>query len=515
MPSRCQARCLVPRLGLLGLLALLILAPSFTAAQERSNKTEQTSESPVSAQYRLWANSIEARQSLDQRLRLRLDLDRGPLQVVLESDFLSGQLVGDPMARIPTGADTGTELRGGVVEDPTNIVDPRQAYVEYTNPNVGQLQVGLQTSQWGLGVLANSGATRTESLFNDHVGGDRVFRALFGTKPLMIGTGGRTNSSIRQNLILAVGGDVVFRDENAALIQGDRAYQGVFALLYDSADLRLGHYITFRSQRDRDGDYLRAAAIDFYVDRSWRLQEWDLRLGAETTILTGETDRTRVAAGDRRGRPADVQAVGTAAELEATWRAADVHMRLLGGYASGDADPDDDTIYRFRFDPNYQVGLVLFDHYLPAQTRRSWQRLHDPTQSAEAPKGTEGLVNTGSVANALYLNPQVMFGDPQDDGLATGLGALWARSAVPLYDPYASFANGGYPSGLNGRQPAARALGWEVDVAARYRWTLDMGLSFEAKGEFGLLFPGAAFADASGSRPAPVSLLRARLAAIF
>jgi hypothetical protein len=208
----------------------------------------------------------------------------------------------------------------------------------------------------------------------------------------------------------------------------------------------------------------------------------------------------------------DILALGAAAEAEVRWKPLDMTVRLKGGYASGDANPDDDTLYRFRFDPNYKVGLIMFDHYIPAVTRAAYSRAADPSRAGEPPKGLAGLVSDGAVENAVYLNPMLLFGNP--DGLLTGVGILWAQSAVPLYDPFNSFANGGAPTGPRGAE-ASRDLGVEVDVAAQYRHKLISQLQIEGKAEYGILFPGEAFNDAVGNPASPQNLVRARIALLW
>ena len=142
-------------------------------------------------------------------------------------------------------------------------------------------------------------------------------------------------------------------------------------------------------------------------------------------------------------------------------------------------------------------------------TRRGYERVADPTRSGEAPKGLENLISDGAVENAIYVNPQILFGD--EDGLLTGFGFLWAQSAVPASDPFNTFANGGTPRGVNGGE-GSRDLGFEVNVAAQYRHTFVEQLQVGGKVEYGILFPGAAFDDANGESASPQNLIRAQLA---
>ena len=59
--------------------------------------------------------------------------------------------------------------------------DPRWLYLQYNSP-IGLFRVGQQGAYWGLGILVNDGDHPT--LFGDYVGGARVERILFATRPL-------------------------------------------------------------------------------------------------------------------------------------------------------------------------------------------------------------------------------------------------------------------------------------------------------------------------------------------
>src|SRR5690606_28075239 len=81
------------------------------------------------------------------------------------------------------------------------------------------------------------------SLFGDYQSGDIVERILFATRPF--------GSS--SPFVVAVAGDLVFRDEQAELVDGDRAFQGVLSLSYDKGGQQLGVYGVYRNQRrDRE-----------------------------------------------------------------------------------------------------------------------------------------------------------------------------------------------------------------------------------------------------------------------
>lgn len=447
--------------------------------------------------------------SVSSRLRARFDFapDKNPLATRLEADFLAGRITGaiDPVNEGPQEFSTGTRVstrawEGGV----GSVVDPRALSVSYESP-VGLVSAGLQTSTWGLGLLANAG-DRDDLLFNQQFGGDRVVRALFATLPFAA-----TSLPWRETLFVAVGGDVVWRDENASLLRGDRAYQGVVSVFKQQEDRFAGVYVVARTQEDEGGTTLDVVGADVATTREWSWARWDAELGGEAATLRGRTTRalpTTAGRSDLR-----IKSIGAALEGAITHRPSDIGARLMAGYASGDADVDDDTQYRFRFDPNYKVGLVLFDHYLPAVTRSFYDDVNDPGSAAQPPRGIEQIVSEGGVENAVYINPQLTFGDP--DELLMGVGLLRAWSPAQLADPRKSLEQGGTPTGVNGQKDVARDLGLEVDVAAQYRRALGERLSIEVKAEFGILLPGEAFDNAQGEAAGAHSLLRGRASLIW
>ncbi len=457
--------------------------------------------------YRLWADGLFGADSEEQALfhRLRADaaLKVGAFEAVFGVDALAGRLGGDPYVRVPVHIDSGAVPYSGVGSNGATALDPREIYGGWLS-DVGQFRLGLQTSEWGLGVLANSGSTQNERLFGQSFGGDRSFRALYATSPFLA----FSDSYLAANTYFAVGGDVVYRDENASYDMGDRAYQGLMSLFFQDAQTTVGGYMAYRAQTDLSGDELDILALDLHAERTWYDDDaqWKYRAATEIAFLTGST--TRAYAPDASAMA--VRGLGVAGEFEVVHKPSELGLNVLMGFASGDSDASDDTLYRFRFDPNYKVGLVLFDHYLPAISRQGFVRATDPEKSGHPPKGVEQLIETGAVANAYYFNPQLQFG--QDMGFLAGVGALFARSDVAIYDPYETLVTGGTPRGPRGRETADTDLGWELNAAAQYRYRLVNDLVLEARAEYGILFPGAAFDDAAGNADASQSLLRARFA---
>lgn len=506
---------------LTGVVAALWSLPAGVSAQSEPT-TDSESSSPVHADYQIWGTTRDSASfagpgptsagpvdMLHQRLRLYADKSAGDFRGVAEVDLATGLLAERGVPTTSPPIDSGTSPAARVFESPLQIADPRQAFIEArTDEGQTEWSFGLQTSHWGLGIRTNDGAPEFDRLFNHSYGGDRRVRGMVTIAPFRNGS-----TPAVDNFLVALGGDLLYRDEDLSLRRGDRGGQGFLAFAWESLRTRVGQYTTFRSQRDVDGTRRQTATLDYFAEHLWTAPSgWDLRLAAEAVFTLGSLAPPTQSATDP---PESVRGTGLAGEFRALYRPADVRLTLDGGFASGDSDPYDDSHESFHFDPNYRVGLILFDSYLPAVTRISHRRVSDPNTTSPAPElsnpGT--FARDGGVHNAAYVHPTVVFGRP--DGLSTGVGLLWARAAQPWSDPHASFLNGGAPTGIAGRSPASRDLGWEIDTAARYRHQLRLGPTLEFKTEYGIFLPGKAFAAADGSQAPPVNLIRGTVGAFW
>ncbi|MEQ1503065.1 MAG: hypothetical protein ABMB14_12585 [Myxococcota bacterium] len=153
--------------------------------------------------------------AIDTRIRLGLGLAQDPVRVGLGLDVMTGQLLG---ATWNLGA---IDERGRAANDALTLagVVPRHAFVGARLPWL-DVQAGLDTSQWGLGMLANDGAS--DPLFGRTDFGDRVVRLRLATQPAGEAT----------PLYVILAGDRVVADESARWSDGDVAWQVVGALLY-------------------------------------------------------------------------------------------------------------------------------------------------------------------------------------------------------------------------------------------------------------------------------------------
>jgi hypothetical protein len=426
------------------------------------------------------------------------------LDLAVELDAFSGIVAGDTTT-------LGTRLDDQVLRYRQDeklslgVVDLRQAFASFTLP-IGQLRVGRMANSWGTGMVGNSGAGEPD--FGDRRYGDLSHRIAFGTKPLL---GTQAPEALRE-LSVFVTVDAIWRDENADWSRGDRAYAGAFGARTETRGGAFGVLGTYRSQRDRpdanrpdhENTYVRAGAVDAYgrlvVARPDDVRS--LQVEGEAVLISGTTSRPYL---DESKDGARVRSFGAVARAQYEDTSLQLRVRLEAGYASGDNDPHDDTVRTFTFDPDYKVGLVLFDQVIPRLQLRSIDRVTDPGLLATPPSATRFLVSQGSVTNAMYVNPVVRFRPLA--GLDLRFGYLGARAAADMVDPYSSAKLGGYNATYGGKSPGSRALGHEVDAAIKY--TLPISAARIRVGvEGGAFFSGAALDGIGGGSFGTVTLVR-------
>ena len=188
-------------------------------------------------------------------------------------------------------------------------------------------------------------------------------------------------------------------------------------------------------------------------------------------------------------------AVATSGSAEREW--AHFVGMLEWGWASGDADPYDGTYRRFDFNPNHNVGLILFDEVLAWKTARSASLAQDPALVGRPVPGSRLLPSNGAVFAATYVYPTFIYRPVRQFDLK--LAALVAQATADLVDPMLLATDGifrNYDSG----SPTGHDLGLELDSGIEYRLALPNGITWQFGAQGGLFFPGNAFADAGGAR---------------
>lgn len=423
-----------------------------------------------------------------------LDLANGRWAPIGSEDPVIDEIIdrGQPPGR--------TELR---------IVDPRELYLEYRF-SLGIIRAGQQAFTWGQGILANDGnnVDRFGDLkFGDDGPGDIYERILIGTKPFNYRAGAI------KHLAIAVGGDIVFRDERVNLLEKDLAGQALIVLRWQPEDEPwnwLGGYAVYRNQHTSDDgdvypddDDLEVGAFDIAGQGvKWLDNGLQLIGGFEGAFIAGRTTIAR----DENG-PHKVAQGGWAARgylgNDDIW--------LVGfdaGYASGDPDPTDRFINNFTFDAGHTVGLVLFNQVNGWRTARTEMLATDGELTGVPLNGTQFIPTRGGVTNALYLHPKARYA--LWEKLEFWGGPLMALAPVPIVDPYTTRLNGGVPTNTVNGDGGRRYYGTELDLGIRGRFDLK-NFWLQAGLQGGLLLPGPGIANQAGNPGSPVGAIWSRL----
>lgn len=460
------------------------------------------------------------------RLRPRIDID-DTAAIVAQVDVPRGLFVGDTTRYV-------TAARDDYADPNWYDVHPRELYVEVKTP-IGLFRAGQQLGHWGLGLLANDGDH--PQMFGDTNRGSITERLLFATRPF-----GPTSP-----FLLVAAGDLVFEDNTADLLEGEFAVQGVLAAVYRVDDAEIGLYGVARHQWRAQDEFtqtpftekLTVGVLDAFGKYRSKVPgtEWYLQGSAEAALIFGSTDIIRTSYGNRvdpTRLPDDenILSFGSAVVLSLVHatteplseadrtraltvfpkRYGDMAFEVEWGYASGDANPYDGTTHRFTFDPNHNVGLVLFDHTLAWKTARSATIAQDPRIVNRPPPGLDRLPSNGGVFGATYVNPRAVV--RPKEWIDLKLGFVFAQSTTDVVDPYQAGALGSIRN-YDGGDSHSRDLGIEIDTGFDLRIPLDERVKLEVGAEGGILFPGHAFDDAIGRGPGTQYLLNNKLGLAF
>ncbi len=436
---------------------------------------------------------------LQTRLRVSPEIRFGRLGLIAEADAATGAILGIP------GDDVVSDRQ------PTPAIRPvelRKVYLEY-KWSTGVLRVGQQTSQWGLGLLANDGAKDAEAGdFGQKNFGNLTYRALLAARPFF-GLGGAW-----RGVETIVAGDLIVRDNLAEFSKGDRAFQAVIAARFVKDDENnVGFYGVYRNQRNihiTDGGKATDAFILDFAGK-WQLykdteNDREFKAGFELVGITGSTTQAR----NENADILKVSQLGFA--MKAKYRTGWFSVLFDGGYASGDQNSSDDHIDNLRFDRDYKVGLILFDQVMAYQSGRSAVRASDPSLTGKPPEGVDLLGTGGSITGAWYIFPRIKLA--LADFMDLYGGPLFAFSTARLTDPYNSRVGGGVSVNPLGGH-SGLFLGTEVDVGLQIRFKPINELLFSLTGEGGIFAPGNAYKYADGGYMLPVGFGRLRLTVAF
>jgi hypothetical protein len=386
---------------------------------------------------------------------------------------------------------------------PYGPFDLRQAYLEWETP-IGVLRAGQQAFNLGLGIVANGGDQTP--VFNDYRFGDLVERVAFATRP-----GGRSSP-----WVVALAGDLVYRDRLVQLLDGDIALQGVLTVFYqdpvcraDCERKRVGALATYRDVSWANGSFLRVVLGDVYARWEWPQPDRIGRVfaGLEIAGAYGFTDVTRTT---EHPEHRVLQFGGAAVfgfERDERYRVA-----LEIGYATGDRNPVDGDQRRFTFNPSHRVGLLMFPEVIAWQTARSASIASDPRLVARPAHGAFLLPSQGGVAGAAYVYPtaRIHLGRYLD----VRAGAVIGMATTDWVDPVSAQVYGAARN-YRGGDPTRRDLGVELDLGLQGNVPLPGSVRLMGGVQGAVMFPGGAFRDANGQAMGTLALATARLGISF
>ena len=384
---------------------------------------------------------------LDQRIRLGGGYRNHGWRVGFEGDLLEGQALGGTWSLGP-GDDRNRDTLGVVSGDSFSL---REASL---SKRIGWMRAsaGVMTSDWGLGMLANSGAR--DPLFGRSDFGDRVIRASLTASPL------------EAPLYFTLAADRGIEDEIGAWADDQQVYQGIASVLYRAEDgPTAGVYAVYRDQLEAD-DIRRTqvGVMDVYASVPLALTDagHGLTLSVEAAGFKGTTDRATTYNSPEQ---LAVLAGGVVAQAVASLPEERALLHLRGGWASGDGNPDDDQINDFAFDRDYDAGMVMFDEVGGALAAANYQDLTDPTYSGTPPDGVDALLTEGAVQKATY--GQLVGEVRPKPWLGVKLGGMVAWQTAPISYAFETYRNGGVPTNQLGEATSGTYLGSELDWAVR------------------------------------------------
>lgn len=396
----------------------------------------------------------EGRRSfIDQRLRLvpHLRINSG-VHVYADIDLLDALQFGanpagaNPAVQLAVGQQQAdgtlfnepSALTGGVLpgEDYADSLFVRRAWVEVYTPYV-DIKVGRMASHWGLGLLANDGSCDTCD-YGDIVDRLMISTSLIDPVRISFAIDTRAEGFINRD-----------DDTHSLLLQG-----GLLHEVY-----KIGGYVRWTRQPSNKfnllhGDIWGSAKLGPVKVELEALINW----GAAETTDIGVEELTILSGGGA---------------LEAALAVSPWEAGLSVGVATGDKDPTDNKWHTLRFDRDYDVGLLMFEHPLPQF------QVGDAANEADGPLGnvdaSQAVVHEG-VSNAFFLRPRFHF--DLLDNLQAGIAFTTAWPVVPL--------------GLGHTDEDPRNFyGAELDGHVKFV----LHNAFEMRATAGLFFPGNVFGD--------------------
>lgn len=289
----------------------------------------------------------------------------------------------------------------------------------------GRVRVGRVPVHWGSGMVFNSGDA-PDSEYGDTA--DRVMVA------------GRAS-----DVYLMAAYEVRYE---GYVGQPDDYRAVVGSVAYEAEQAGIGFYNTYRWANYDD------AKVGLWIaDVAGHADAGPLHLEGEFAAVIGQ--------GDLSTGANDVNISAFGATLDSSVRMDRLVLGLGLGLAGGDSDPTDSKIHTFTFDPDYNVGILMFEEPMPVLEA-------SVLNSTNGGRETGAVLTGDGVSNAVYARPSA--GWSFEEGLEVELSALLAQQArVPV------------------TQDAARkGYGAEIDLGVRY----EPAEHFELSATGALFLPG-------------------------
>ncbi len=451
---------------------------------------------------------------MTHKLRLQPQLnfeDRAKFFMMI--DGIDGVYWGDNASLASTAlfaADpSATNYTGGEISP----IELKRVWMEFKVP-IGLLKIGRQGSNWGMGALANEG-NGFDDTFGENQYGSTYDRAIFATKPITIAQTIMGKKGAKEvPLIAAVGVDRLvedpliqyygytcsktdpndgcadptedhgFSEPRDASTRGqtwwvdtkDDVWEMVYVLLYKGdnqkltknldGDINAGVYVVNRRQKETDSNILIADAYGKEVIANTYFEGEAYHIGGTSRAITlaGVYDPS----GTADPLLKDVDIWGYVAR--AGYTSEPVTAYLETGYASGDDKAADEKFTGRALNPDYNVGLILYEEVLARVTSETW--------SDEA----KGLWSNGGVYNSRYLYPTVKYHPLPNWEVVGAFLTAWpdkpdgSRILCAKGDKDAQ----GNPIECAQYKATKKTIGWEADAAVKHTFHDHINLSLEA-----------------------------------
>lgn len=316
------------------------------------------------------------------------------LDIFNENGLTSANQVGSLFG----GTSTAPENSGMSNSLDSDFVAVNELYLTWSKENA-LLAVGRVPYSFGLGMFHNAGRGLFDHWFTnkDMVMG-QVSMGPFVVRPMIAKSNEMslsTDDSDIDEYLLEFEFNVPDSETQIALLYSLKTGDGATSLAPSFLD----------ASAIASGDF-KLTQYGLFVNKKWG----NLGLGLEVNILDGDTGYTV------SGKKVSIDSFGAAMELN--WKSKDSPWKFSfkSGYASGDDSTSTDSFEGFAFHPNYNIGLILFNHPLGANgvDVLGTDSYRSATNKADA-------LDEERISNAIYFAPSLAYKFSNKYQLSTAL----------------------------------------------------------------------------------------------